>query len=753
MAYDPSNQTLWVASPSDCVEVFNFSGGAPTSVAQVGAGVDPFGVAFDPVTNEVFVTNTGSNNTTVIDATNYTVVASIPVGTAPYGIAYDPADRDLYVANAGSDTVSVISGASLGVVATIPVGAAPLGVAADPTSGRVFVADGDANSVSVIADGNNSVIATVAVGAHPYGVALDNSSDTVYVTNEGSNNVTAINATHADVVATIPVLAPAVDLQGVAYDPATALLWVGAGLSTVVVVNTTVNQVAYQATDDPSGVAYDPDNGEICVTNTWNRTLGCLSLPDDIAYAATAPLTFTETGLPAGTPWQVTINGSNFLGSADTTQSSTAPTVLFEWPTDSAYVGTYTYSITSPSGATPTPRNGTILGSTAPLSINVTFSLPPGFYPLTFVESGLPLGDSWAVAVGTDGEHSNTSALTFEETNGSFPFEIGGVSGFAPNPMGGIAHVNGTPLEIPVTFQPSPPSAETRVLTLVETGLLPGVVWSATVNGSLFSAVVTGSDSSIAVSAPMGPVDWQVWAISGFLLNAPGFGSVDLTSNQTVRVTFSPIYTIGFVETGLPSGTEWSVTLAGQGTYSTVTSYFQLGTLMESVNFSIGSVRGYNATPPSGSVVTTVTPLVAIVFTPTPPIRIPPAPATYLVDFEETGLPSGADWSIEVNHSTLEGDTPSLSTSLANGTFAFTASGPAGYAPDVSGASIQVAGGPVNLTIAFGMVASSTSNAPSPGGVSTLAFGLGIAGGILAGAILASLIVLAIRRRPQPPTR
>ena len=48
----------------------------------VPAGSTPYAVATNPVTNKVYVANSGSNNVTVIDgATNATT--TVPVGTSP----------------------------------------------------------------------------------------------------------------------------------------------------------------------------------------------------------------------------------------------------------------------------------------------------------------------------------------------------------------------------------------------------------------------------------------------------------------------------------------------------------------------------------------------------------------------------------------------------------------------------------------------------------------------------------------------
>src|SRR5215470_6227401 len=59
-----------------------------------------------------------------------TVTATIPVGRVPFGVAADPKTNTIYVTDFSASTVSVISGRTNSVTATIPVNPFPFGVAA-----------------------------------------------------------------------------------------------------------------------------------------------------------------------------------------------------------------------------------------------------------------------------------------------------------------------------------------------------------------------------------------------------------------------------------------------------------------------------------------------------------------------------------------------------------------------------------------------------------------------------------------------
>ena len=72
-------------------------------------GNAPFGMAYDPKNERIYVTNSESNTVSVIDTNTNSVLGNpIKVGMTPKGIAYDPENERIYVTNFGSDTVSII---------------------------------------------------------------------------------------------------------------------------------------------------------------------------------------------------------------------------------------------------------------------------------------------------------------------------------------------------------------------------------------------------------------------------------------------------------------------------------------------------------------------------------------------------------------------------------------------------------------------------------------------------------------------
>jgi hypothetical protein len=141
-------------------------------------------------------------------------------------------------------------------------------------------------------------------------------------------------------------------------------------------------------------------------------------------------VTFTETGLLAGTNWSVT------LGNAE--HYSTTENITFAEPD-----GTYLYAVQSPLGYNGSPVSGSLtVNDGGEQNVSVTFTQ---VYPVTFTEKGLPSGTPWNVTIGPVTMTSNTSTIVFEEPSGSYPFQLGVVPGWKTTETGAVeitsAHV------------------------------------------------------------------------------------------------------------------------------------------------------------------------------------------------------------------------------------------------------------------------------------------------------------------------
>ncbi|MCI4332663.1 MAG: YncE family protein [Thermoplasmata archaeon] len=471
LGYDSADQSMWVATAPSSVDIVPMNANAWGNVSDViPVGTRPFGVAADASKGDVFVTNTGSDNVSVVSDTSQLPESSIGVGNQPMGIAFDSTSGEIYVANEGSNSVAVISDATLKVVANVYVGFSPIGVAFDSATGDVFVANFGSYSVSVISGATHTVVATVPTGVGPYGVAVDNATDNIYVTNQGSDNVTVIQGSTDSVLTTIPVVTSAPTLlQGIAYDSRTDQLWVGAGFDYLVVLNATAQAVAYVYSTDPSGVAYDPDTGAVCATNSANATFECFALAKPITN--TIRLTFTESGLPPGTPWNISVRD----GPTEQSDSSQAAFSVVEHTYYSWVASEYAFFIPAARGYVALDPTPTVAIGASPVFVAVSFRAGPAEYPVRFNETGLATGEGWNVVLNNTLQASTGSSITFFEPNGSYGYSLGSLPTYSVSGSENSLTVGGAPVSIFVAFEKaSPPGTSTE-----NSQGVPGGLWWA----------------------------------------------------------------------------------------------------------------------------------------------------------------------------------------------------------------------------------------------------------------------------------
>lgn len=746
LAYDASNRTFWVASPSSsggCVDEINFTSEefGYNFITAVPVGTDPFGVAVDNVTNDVFVTNTGSDNVSVISATTDRSIASIDVGSAPSGEAYDWASNEIYVADGGDNNVSIISGASLTVVTTVAVGRSPVGVVADPVSGQVFVADSGSAQVTAISVATNTVVSTIPTGNGSYGLAVDNASDEVFVANQGSDNLSVIDAGTDQVAATVPVLG-GMDLQGAAYDSATNDVWVGAGSSWIVEVNATSDAVIGYAGIDPSGVAYDPDNGDLCVTNTGNLTFACLDFTA-LSGGTQSPdlLEFAESGLPVGAAWKV--SAYSYLNPNETVVS-TGSTIEYATPPQANQYG---FTVPPADGYVADPASGTAFASYYPTTVNVTFTPTADVYPVTFRETGLPNGTEWQANLSSSVALTSSPTATIDEPNGTYDFSVSPAvpsSAYRATPSSGQVVVRGAGVSVNITF--STASGPLYEVTFDERGLPDGTVWTVEFGGSSYPGY-----TSIQVARPNGTYNWSVDPVAGFSVTLSPEPIVVEGAPVTAFLNFTQNapggpYAVTFLEGGLPLGATWTVELDAQSSSSSGTM-IRFTTTAGNHTFEVTPPSGYRAAPESGSLEVVGATGVDVYFS------VLPSPPGYPVNVTEQGLPIGTEWTVwlgGVPYPTSEGW---VSANFSNGSLGFQVGAVSGYTPNPSNGTLTIAGKPVALEVEFFENVSYCCAVPVPGnGNATFYEGLaiGAVGGILLGIVILAAAIW-IGRSVTPP--
>jgi hypothetical protein len=448
---------------------------------------------------------------------------------------------------------------------------------------------------------------------------------------------------------------------------------------------------------DKSSGSIDVAGGPVSLTVTFSSNGG--SGPGPTAY----PVTFQETGLPAGTGWSISFNGTSL--------TSTGASI-----TTHAVNGSYPYTVPAVTGYTASPSSGTATVDGAAVSYPIAFSaVPPSSFPVTFTETGLPGGASWSVDLASSPQSATGSTITFSEPNGSYLYTVAGPSGYAPDASSGTAKVDGHPVSVPVAFS-AVSSSSYYAVTFDQTGLASNLTWgpqeylSAAGEYPVFGT--TGEGSTIVQSLPNGTYYWTMATVSANngteLVPNPAAGSLTVAgANLSVPVVFKPAsnvstnssgsYPVSVYETGLPATTAWFA-FAGSGGGPGVSGSpinFSLSNGTYTV-FAFSLTAGYSVQHDPTITVAGAPVSVTVLFV-----------HAYSVTFNATGIGNTSYWQVNVSGTgifgvTTEGSTGpgTLSFTVLNGSLNYSASAFPYHATPDSG-SLTIAGSGRNISLVF----------------------------------------------------
>jgi YVTN family beta-propeller protein len=270
-------------------------------------GIAPWGIAYNPVNNNMYVANTESSTVSVISGSSNSVISSILVGRFPVSIAYVPPSNKLYVTNAESNDVTVINGATNKVIRSIPVGGLPIGIAYNPSNNDAYVVNNRNNTVSIIDTSIDTVIETIPLDSvlpppsifEPLFVAYDSINGGMYVS--GRPQVSVINsATNAD-VKDVRMPPPVADSAawGLVHNTINNRIYVTAFDSDMVVrLNPETNEFegsAIPVGSQPASMVRNPSNNNLYVTNSGSSSVSVINPTTNVVTG-----TISTGSTPAG---------------------------------------------------------------------------------------------------------------------------------------------------------------------------------------------------------------------------------------------------------------------------------------------------------------------------------------------------------------------------------------------------------------------------------------------------------------------
>ncbi len=538
MVYDPSNSYIYVLL-SLGIQVINPTSGAVTTILP---GYYFSAMTYD--TSNSYLYAAGSNNITVINPATDQITQSIILTFNPSGIAYDANNNYLYLINANNNApggnITVMNPQTSSTVAVIAVNYGPIWISYDAFNNEIYANGFNYNlnavgmslysvpgSVSVIS--GTSIVKTITVGFVPGMMAFNPSNGQIYLSNLFSNNVTVIDGSTNTVIRSITV--------------------------------------GYY----PVGVAYNPDTGVLYVANAFSNNVALLSV------AQIYSVMFSETGLPSGTSWSVTLNGAM--------ETSTSSTITFNEPN-----GTYGYTVSTPISGGSGVRYVTV--SSGSVTVNGNNAAVPVSYTTQYYLSTYSSPSTGGTTTPLSGWYNASSTVTISATPDS-GYAFLSWTGSGSGNYTGKSSSHAITMDSPITETAYFGKLYSVVFT--ESGLPSGTEWWVNLtNGQSFNSTAT----TITFNEVNGTYSYSVATINKSWSSGGGSFTVN-GSSLSQSVTFTEVtYHVTLTESGLPSGTSWSVTLNGKtSSYSTASAVFALqnGTY----TFEIGNVSGYSVSQSS----------------------------------------------------------------------------------------------------------------------------------------------------------
>jgi hypothetical protein len=388
---------------------------------------------------------------------------------------------------------------------------------------------------------------------------------------------------------------------------------------------------------------------------------------------------FVEKGLPSGTTWGVTFDGSS--------QTSSTNSTLFNVAN-----GIYTYTVQPMTGYEISPPTGTITVSNSGMQVNITFKQVD--FPIVFTESGLPSGTSWSVNLSGSVLSSTSNTITFNERNGSYAYEIVPVNGYSVSTSSGTFISSGG-YNAYVTFQ-----QRLYTATLKEKGLPLGYHWSAT----LGSFTLSSESNVIQFSVPNGTYPYSINVPAGYSA-ANQSGQIQISGNGASQIiTFTQTlftkYSATFEVSGLSSSAIWTLDVNGNSSLNTVTS-IQMNLPVGNYTYTVNA-SGYTTENASGSFnISNSNIIIKITFE---------IDTKYIIEFDQSGLSGGLQWNVTLNGIFNSSTGSSMEFHEPNGNYSYVIDAPSGYTVTPDSGTLTVSSGTVTVNINFQKVQSNTQN-------------------------------------------
>jgi YVTN family beta-propeller protein len=200
--------TVWVTdkNPTGTVAAFDAHSGELRGIVAVGS--TPIGIVAPRGTDEVYVSNEGSNTMSVIDRHSLGVVRTIPMGSKPHHLIASRDGRFVYVGEFGQNSIGVIDTRTGDVrhYVTGATGALTHAVFVSRDGRTLYATNaGTANEIVALDARTGAPLWSLPIGSNPSEILVTDDERTAYVSVRNENVVKVVDLRLRAIVATVPI--------------------------------------------------------------------------------------------------------------------------------------------------------------------------------------------------------------------------------------------------------------------------------------------------------------------------------------------------------------------------------------------------------------------------------------------------------------------------------------------------------------------------------------------------------------------
>ncbi len=204
VAYDPDRNRIYIVNKvSNSISAFDAETLTKLSWSpKTLDGSGPVSIAYDGINKRIYIVNENSNNmsvlSTAVDPPSFVSGSPFPAGNSPSHVLYIPSKNIIVISNRGSNNITVYDASTLIQLPNSPyyAGSSPAAAEYDQDNNRIYITNSSADLLTVLDASTFSQIpgTPVSVGNGPEGILYLSSKQHIYIVNSNSNNFSVLKA-------------------------------------------------------------------------------------------------------------------------------------------------------------------------------------------------------------------------------------------------------------------------------------------------------------------------------------------------------------------------------------------------------------------------------------------------------------------------------------------------------------------------------------------------------------------------------